>query len=78
MAVPEAFSEAATAKRLSPRQTQVLYWRANGDTVRCLADRLGVSQSTVLFHSRNVMQRVHAVSIINALQIVLTIHPGGG
>lgn len=47
---------------LSPREVQVLYGIACGDTIDCIALNLGISPRTVDYYSKSVMRKLEAPS----------------
>jgi DNA-binding CsgD family transcriptional regulator len=56
---------------LSPRETEVLAWAACGKTTKATADRLELSDETVLAHIRAVCRKLNATNRTHAVAIAL-------
>jgi DNA-binding NarL/FixJ family response regulator len=54
-----AASTTAAADELTLREIEVLEWVAQGATNQEIADSLGVSENTVKFHMKNILQKLH-------------------
>jgi DNA-binding NarL/FixJ family response regulator len=54
-------------KQLSPREKEVLTWLKNGKTSWDISIILCISERTVNFHIKNIMQKLDAVSRIHAV-----------
>lgn len=60
------FFEAESRVRVSPRETDVLSWSAEGKTDSEIATLLGVTTATVRFHWKNIFTKLNAVNKVNA------------
>jgi DNA-binding CsgD family transcriptional regulator len=60
-------SSGAVGTRLSPRQREVLRLLADGVRAREIAVRLGLSQTTVRNHIRNLLRRLDSHSQLEAV-----------
>lgn len=53
------FAERARAEELTDREKQVLSLVAEGATNRDIASRLNVSENTIKFHLKNILEKLH-------------------
>ena len=53
------FAERASAEELTDREKQVLSLVAEGATNRDIASRLNVSENTIKFHLKNILEKLH-------------------
>lgn len=73
---PEAPATPEQLARLSPRQLQVLEFLGEGLRARAIAARLGLSETTVRNHIRELLRRLECHSQLEAVAKVR--HAGGG
>ena len=52
---------------LTQREREILLMKSHGLSIKVVAHRLGVSDSTVVFHLRNIRQKLRATSLAHAL-----------
>jgi DNA-binding CsgD family transcriptional regulator len=71
MSGPSWFVRAAQAKKLSPRETEIMLARANGIPVKAIGESLGISPFTVDSHLRRVFVKLHVHSIQAAVFTLL-------
>ena len=60
---------------LTPRETQVLEMILQGKANKVIAIDLGVSQRTVEIHRANLMEKMHADSLVELVRMVMKVHP---
>lgn len=53
--------------RLTPREQEVMQWSADGKSCSDIGVILGISPYTVVFHRKNVCEKVGAVCIVQAV-----------
>lgn len=58
-------------KKLSPREKEVLGWIKEGKTSWEISAILFISERTVNFHVRNILEKVHAVTRAQAVAIAI-------
>lgn len=63
----EGFRSANFAPLLSPREREVLRWSADGKTTAEIAERLGISEHTVLTHVANACRKLEAPNRVAAV-----------
>ena len=51
------------------REKEVLFFKSQGMPIKVVADRLAISESTVIFHLKNARQKLNASSIDHALYL---------
>ncbi|MCL7931309.1 helix-turn-helix transcriptional regulator [Halomonas llamarensis] len=55
------------SKLLTPRETECLHWVAMGKTYEEIATILNISERTVKYHTRNIIEKMDAVNIKQAM-----------
>ncbi|MBI4683041.1 MAG: helix-turn-helix transcriptional regulator [Nitrospirae bacterium] len=60
-----------TISPLSKREVEVLNWLKNGKSSWDIATILNISERTVNFHVRNIMQKLNAVSRTQAVAVAI-------
>jgi DNA-binding NarL/FixJ family response regulator len=69
---PLTGSEVPAGYELTPREHEVLELVAQGDTNAEIAIQLGVSENTVKFHMKNILQKLHARNRAEVVAFALT------
>lgn len=54
--------------QLTPRQHEVIWWIAKGDTSQEIATRLGLSERTIAFHRANIREKLGVDSTLGMLR----------
>jgi len=67
-----ADADALMADELTPREHEVLELVARGGTNAEIASQLGVSENTVKFHMKNILQKLHARNRAEVVAFALT------
>ena len=52
---------------ITPREKEVLEFLKSGLTARAIADNLGISESTVKFHTGNILRKMQAKNRLEAV-----------
>jgi DNA-binding CsgD family transcriptional regulator len=48
---------------LTKREKEILYWMAEGYSIKELADKLCVTESTITNHRKNIMRKANAKNV---------------
>lgn len=59
----------STLNLFTTREKEVLFLKSQGMPIKVVADRLAISESTVIFHVKNARQKLRATSIDHALYL---------
>lgn len=70
-AVAARLAERLGEEELTPRELEVLGFIRDGSRNKQIAARLGISETTVNFHIKNIVEKLHATDRTHALVIAL-------
>jgi DNA-binding NarL/FixJ family response regulator len=72
--IPEWLVRIAAEKKLSPRETEILYARGCGEPLKRIAWQLGISKHTVACHCRHIHLKLQAHSPEQAIFLLAQTH----